>query len=326
MTTREFIDHWDALRRDQPGVNKKFFPNLALEIRVGRDVSGREMIAIKTPRRLVEPPELTGLSIVTSTTESGIHWLVLSLLDPTAVNEFAVLCQDLVDQVEGTSSVEAGLNSLLGCLGRWKNLFLPNRRRLLSDEKLRALMAELVALRFLGGRPGLELATAARAWVGPMRAPQDFQFEASFMAYEVKATHRDNAVVTIASEAQLESESYEIYLLLVQIEDLGPNEVGGVRIVDIVKRILTDLQSDLSALNMFETGLQELGFSLAEEAYQDKTYAVDQVRSFGVNTDFPRLTRAKLPQAITGVKYQLDSSQLHDFLDLEEQINTTDLT
>lgn len=320
MTTNDFLHEWDALSEDAVGVNRRLFPNLALEIRVGRDPSGRPMMAVQTAQKMDGPPQLAGIDISFTRTLLGVHWLVISLVDLTAIDEFAVLCKDLVDQVQGITGEKEALLELLRCLDRWKNLFRTRRGRILSKKALRSLMSEVVALLHLAAARD-SLQGAVRAWVGPKGAPQDFHFELEARAYEVKAVHRDQTSFTVSSIAQLDSADYGIHILLVQLEDLGPNESGGIRLIDVLKNVLKELQIYPHEFGLFQQNLEEIGFSLAEREYQDLSYAVDRVKTYSVESDFPRLVRADLPAAVVSAKYQLDSEALAAFLVSDDEIS-----
>lgn len=324
MATNDFLEEWAAVATDSPSVNRKLFPELSLDTRVGRDPSGRPMVAVRTATRLVDPPQVAGIEVYSTSTDQEVNWLVIALDDQESIDEFAVLCQDLVDQIRVTVEPDEGLRNLLRCLERWKNLFLPRRDRLLSDRALRSLMSEVLAIVFLSKNRG-SLEETVRAWIGPKGAPQDFQFEGDALAYEVKSVHRDHKFFTVSSIDQLDSRDYQIQILLVQLEDLAPDALGGIKLVDLIKRVLEALQASPIELSLFQSNLRELGFSLSRREYQHRTYAVDRVKTYRVDSDFPRLAWSDLPPAVLGAKYDLDSEAIGDFLVGDDEISVTEI-
>lgn len=313
-TSEALLQEWATSKRNDVGVNRRLFPDLVLETRVGRDATGKPMLAIPTPKQLGGFPKLTGIQISSTKNSQEVTWLVISLESEDAIKEFAVLCEDLVDQVRSASDEEDGLHRLLQCLNRWKNLFLPRKSDLLSDNSLRALTAELVALTQIATSVTKSYLEAAKSWVGPNKAPQDFQIESKRLALEVKAKHRERSIVTISSIEQLDTSDYDLELILVQVEAIFVNSQQGFRLVDLVHHILRILQQDESALVSFQEKLVSIGFELARPEYQNLRYEVDRLLKFRVNDDFPRLRRVEIASGILEVNYSLDSSKIEEFL------------
>ncbi len=313
-TSEALLEEWATSKKNDVGVNRRLFPDLVLETRVGRDATGKPMLAIPTPKQLGGFPQLTGIQISSSKNAQGVNWLVISLEAEEAIKEFAVFCEDLVDQVRSASNQEEGLHKLLQCLNRWKNLFLPRKSDLLSDSALRALVAELVALTHIANSVTKSFLEAAKSWVGPNKAPQDFQIESRRLAVEVKAKHRERGIVTISSIEQLDTTDYELELVLVQVEDIYMNAEQGFRLVDLIRHILRILQQDEAALVNFQEKLVSIGFELARPEYQTRRYEVDRLLRFRVDNSFPRLIRAEIPSEILEAKYSLDSSEIEEFL------------
>ena len=313
-TSEALLQEWATSKRNDVGVNRRLFPDLVLETRVGRDATGKPMLAIPTQKQMGGFPKLTGIQISSTKNSQEVNWLVISLESEEAIKEFAVFCEDLVDQVRSASDEEEGLNRLLQCLNRWKNLFLPRKSDLLSDSSLRALTAELVALTHIANSVTKSYLEAAKSWVGPNKAPQDFQIESKRLAVEVKAKHREIINVTITSIEQLDTSDYHRDLVLVQVEDIFMHSEQGFRLVDLIHHILRVLQQDESALASFQEKLVQIGFELARPEYQSRRYEVDRLLRFRVRDDFPRLLRLEIPPEILGAKYALDSSKLDKFL------------
>lgn len=321
-TSEALLQEWATSKRSDVGVNRRLFPNLVLETRVGRDAVGKPMLAIPTPKQLNGFPKLTGIQISSTKSPQEVNWLVISLESEDAINEFAVFCEDLVDQVRSASDEEEGLRRLLQCLNRWKNLFLPRKSDLLSDEALRALTAELVALTQIAKSVTKSFPEAAKSWVGPNKAPQDFQIESMNLAVEVKAKHRERSIVTISSIEQLDTSDYVLELVLVQVEDIFVNSEHGFRLVDLIHHILCVLQQDEGALISFQEKLVSIGFELARPEYQNRRYEADRFLRFRVDDKFPRLSRAKIPPEILAAKYSLDSSKINEFLISDSTLTT----
>ncbi|MGH3281041.1 MAG: PD-(D/E)XK motif protein, partial [Trebonia sp.] len=81
-----------------------------------------------------------------------------------------IFCDDLLDRLHKDSATPAAV--CVSILDRWRDLFNPKAGRLLSEQALVGLLAELHVLERIAGRASG--AAALRLWTGPDKARADF--------------------------------------------------------------------------------------------------------------------------------------------------------
>lgn len=216
---------------------------------------------------------------------------------------FAIFCDDLLDRLEADPAAPAAV--CVSVLDRWRDLFNPKPGRLLGEQALVGLLAELHVLEQIAGR---DVSSALRLWTGPDRARADFT--GRLAALEVKATtNRERATVAIHGMQQLDQGTLEdIYLYVEQFERVP---VGGDSVPDAVRRLLagglsrTEVLSSLSAVGYLESD---------REAYSLFRFELTATRTFRASTPgFPRLIPSSLVDPslaarIHEVRYSIDVS------------------
>jgi len=220
---------------------------------------------------------------------------------------FAIFCDDLLDRLESDSAEPAAVCTAV--LDRWRDLFSPKGGRLLSDQTLVGLLAELHVLERIAER---DLGSALHRWTGPDNARADFT--GALAAIEVKATtNRERATVAIHGIKQLDQASLEeIYLHVEQFERVP---FGGDSVPDAVQRLL-DVGLSRSGL---VRSLTAVGYLEADrEAYELVRFDLIAARTFRASASgFPRLVPAALRDPslalrVNDVHYSIDVSDGED--------------
>lgn len=216
---------------------------------------------------------------------------------------FAIFCDDLLDRLEDDSAGPAAV--CVSVLDRWRDLFTPKGGRLLGEQALVGLLAELHVLERLADR---SLEAALRLWTGPDKARADFT--GAQASIEVKATtNRERATVAIHGMQQLDQASLEdVYLHVEQFERVPS---GGDTVPNAVRRLL---QSGLSRTGLVRS-LTSVGYLEADrEAYQLVRFELTAARTFRASgPGFPRLVPSALTDPglalrIHEVQYSIDVS------------------
>jgi hypothetical protein len=216
---------------------------------------------------------------------------------------FAIFCDDLLDRLAVAAAAPSAV--CVSVLDRWRELFNPNRGRLLGEQALVGLLAELHVLEQIAGR---DLGSALRLWTGPDKARADFT--GSLAALEVKATtNRERATVAIHGIQQLDQGPLEdVYLHVEQFERVP---AGGDSVPDAVRRLLA------VGLNRGEllSGLAAVGYLEGDrEAYAFFRFELTATRTFRASAPgFPRLVPRSLADPglalrIHEVRYSIDVS------------------
>jgi hypothetical protein len=300
MMSRGIEDRWREL---SAGPDRPAFQLLDAEhplpLYIGRAVTGQPMLLLVDAQ---EPPVITSMrsvEISTSRRSDGRWNLLLTLRRADLSGPFALLCEDLAAASRYLAEGHSGMELLVRRLSSWRRLLEEGRGELLTASQVRGLMGELVLLdRFLAS--GVHPSEAVSAWVGPLRANQDFQFHDR--AWEVKTVFADAEFVEIASESQLDSSERELRLVVVTLVE-GAGETG-ISLNDQVLRMRSLLEATGDIRELFEERLMEVGY-VAQAAYDEPVFRIGRIRLFQVDGEFPRLRPSDLPEGVQDVDYRI---------------------
>ncbi len=216
---------------------------------------------------------------------------------------FAIFCDDLLDRLAEDPATPAAV--CVSVLDRWRDLFNPKDGRLLGEQALVGLLAELHVLERIAG---YALGTALRLWTGPDKARADFT--GSLASLEVKATtNRERATIAIHGIQQLDQAGLEdIYLHVEQFERVPS---GGDSVPDAVRRLLA---TGLSRAGLLRS-LMAIGYLESDrQAYELIRFELTAGRTFRASAPgFPRLVPSALADSrlalrIHEVRYSIDVS------------------
>lgn len=231
----------------------------------------------------------------------------ISLKQPILRPMFAAMCDEIVQQgMKAKSGTQAG-GFVLQLLARWQRLLALGPDGLLSAQAQLGLLGELSVLSKAIDRFGSQL--AVDGWLGPLDAPQDFQLPCGFV--EVKAIRYGSPEIRISSHEQLDISSDALTLAVCEFAPCSPG-TGGHSLASLVTVIRTKIIDQAQAADTFEGLLRQAGFTDRIEYVQDE-FRLLRMRWFSVTSDFPRLQRSKLPQAISNGKYRLLLDSLEPF-------------
>lgn len=271
----------------------------ALSLYIGKAVSGELMFLIVDA---IEPPTIRSLKSVEVTTSrrpDGRWNLLLTLRSAELSGPFGQLCEDLAAASRHLLPGQSGMELLGRRLSAWLRLLENGRGELLTPAEIRGLMGELVILeKFLAS--GVQAREAIAAWVGPLRADQDFQF--ADRAWEVKTVFPDADTVQIASESQLDASERALLLVVVTLGETFRED--GLSLNAQVLRAKTLLGDETELAELLDERLAKAGY-VAHAAYDATSFRVGLMRLFVVGEGFPRLRRAELPAGVTDASYRV---------------------
>jgi len=264
-----------------------------------------------------EPPDRPGFIAVCSTRPSlsrplrsvaiedghradGRWSLRLSLEEPKLLPVFAALCHDIADYTrEGVTEAHLA-PAIIARLDHWRRLFERDSDGL-GEAELRGLIGELLVLERLLDNVAAREAVAA--WTGPLGTPQDFLLP-NGQRIEVKTARREARSVRINGLAQLDPGNDPLDLAVVRVEDTGLDADGAITVSALIARIEARLSTDPDALTSFRTSLAFAGWqeNARHSAVVVRLLSIDR---YGIDHDFPRLTRATVPEGIQDADYTI---------------------
>ena len=246
--------------------------------------------------------------------------LVLILKEKNDWELFFALCNDLLNATMSVKQPETASSIILNRLQRWQEFLKKKRFGILSEERIKGLIGELL---FLVEHliPKFGCTDAVKFWLGPQGAPQDFCVNNS--AIEVKCQlGGTTANVKISSAEQLYSQMPRLYLYVVTLGKTTDDNRNAVNLPVLVERIYKLLEEEASpSINLFQDLLIEAGYIFSRK-YYDYNYLFIDNHIYEVIDGFPRITPDNITAGIIRVTYNISLAECAPFeletLNLEE--------
>lgn len=267
------------------------------------------------PARLPEGKGFDVYCIKGQTVFAGMTAIALVRRPEGSPDIFAIMIVDVLRSLE-TAANSVGrdvMETFLERVREWQDFMARTHRPLSSDAQI-GLLGELWMLRLLTNTTlG---AGALDCWQGPLRAAQDFHVLGG--AIEVKSTIRTSSFLAqINSIEQLDGDRVPIFLCAFRFEE----NTDGLSLVDLVTELREKFKT-AGVQRRFEALLMVVGYLDEHAPLYGRTLTQKDAKSFCVEGDMPRLTRATLPAAIRSAAYVLDLDSLEvPFIGLSELIN-----
>jgi hypothetical protein len=242
--------------------------------------------------------------------------LVIKLLHYQSRDIFAVMCENMIQSVLSLRSEKQVVRTIINQLEKWQALFEKLKGEGLTPSEQQGLYGEIHFLQKFIARQ--DAVAALNSWVGTDREVRDFQY--NDWAVEVKTTTGNNhQKVSISSERQLDETLLEnLFLFHLSVEAAKKN---GESLNAKVNSIRETLQDNVSALNVFNNKLLEVGyFEKHTHLYEEKCYQIRDENYYKIDGDFPRIKEKEIRNGVGDVKYSIILSQCNEYLVTENTV------
>jgi hypothetical protein len=282
---------------------KDHFGSYLLVIEVGSFPEHREM----------EMPSLEGIELrqLIEEEDSNSDRLVLLLREQSNWQLFYALCSDIISATKSIDQVEKAPEIILGRLVRWQEFLKNKRERLLSEEKIKGLIGELIFFREQL-IPKFGPQDALTFWQGPLGHPQDFSVNDT--AVEIKAQSGVTAPnIKISSVDQLNTQLDKLYLHVVTLGKSTPDDKRSINLPNLVSDLRFKMQShSLKAYIDLNDLLLNYGYVDLED-YEKYNYILSSQSTFEVKDGFPRVCENDLLPGITHLTYSISLHSCEGF-------------
>lgn len=290
----------------RPGYYSRVDNTHILDLFIGLDEHGRKSIELRS--RFV-PLKVSGTSAidVTQYKKPEYNTIRFSLKDDEVSGLFYKFCDDIIEQTRGLSREKDGYKAITGRFFQWKKMFVASRNAVLTEPAIMGLIGELL---FLKDDLSLQIGPSAalRSWSGQELTRKDFSVDESW--YEVKAISRGNPCVRISSLEQLSSE-HDGELVIYALEKMSA-EYNGITLNKLVLDTLKIFSSQEDK-DLFMTKVSIQGYEY-NNYYDDFVFELSSKTCYTVNKDFPKLTPADVPRAITKVSYDILLTEIMPYI------------
>lgn len=233
---------------------------------------------------------------------------------------FATICANIVNSIIEAASEKEGVRLVITQMRKWKELFSRRKDQKLSAQEQQGLFGELLFLRKLL-LSSIDKVTTTGFWVGPDKAPKDFQSD--MWAVEVKTTAANNhSGISINGELQLDETEVEHLFLFNLVVEVLPQE--GQTLQELIADNRQLLKGDNRATSVFEGKLILAGyFDFDEDFYKDRHYHIRKEQYFQVQDEFPRIKKDDLKMGVSDVKYCISLNFSNENMVIEENVINT---
>ena len=230
---------------------------------------------------------------------------------------FETMLSGLKEKFEVASDRAAGIQAMLNELRSFLMLFARKKNLFPSKEVQRGVLGELKVMSDLN-EAGYRYSDLLNAWKGPHGGHQDFVFEHSGKAIEVKSALALEAKVRISNEQQLDSMGFSnLFLAVVRVKE-APLGIGLSEMVDAMQSEMNEPEKE-----MLEKLLEKLELPKWLREILPAYYLMVQPDSplyFVINDDSPVLRRSHLKDAISKVAYDLDYASFPNSIEFEDMV------
>lgn len=237
--------------------------------------------------------------------------LCFDLLNPGYHALFLSFAENIIRFVCSISNEDKPFEAIVLRYKQWQNLLKANHDGVLSVEKIRGLIGELLFLRdFLIPQFGAK--TSIDYWKGPIGADQDFMTENNW--YEIKTISSGSDTVLISSIEQLDSERFgNGEIVVFALDTTTTADPNAIRVNGLVQEIKMQL-SENEAYYLDNFLFSNLGYYNKQE-YDVGNYIVrlSSTQRYTINSNTPVLRKSDIPSAVVAIKYTLSLAGLNSF-------------
>lgn len=277
-----------------------------LELFIGLDEQARKAIELRAD---FVPVKVTGTSAidVSQYKKDTYNTLRFSLIDDDMSGLFYKFCEDIIEQTRELKTEKDGYKAIINRFFQWKKMFVLSKNNFLTEPEIMGLIGEILFLRDdLSKRIGLS--EALRSWSGQELTHKDFSY--GNMWYEVKCISMGHQSVRISSLEQLSSD-IPGELIVFSMEKMS-TAYNGITLNQLILETSKLFASDEDRESFLaKVALQGYFY---HNYYDDFVFEVSNIMHFDVTEDFPRLTSANVPKAITKASYELSIAEIVPFM------------
>lgn len=281
-------------------------PSHIIDLYVGHDEQGRYAIKYRGNFKPESGIKSVAGIAVNQFKNEDFNTLQFSLMYNDNKELFFTFCEDIIETTRSIADNRNAYKTILDRYYSWKKMF-STPKKLLSESEIMGLIGELLFLRdYLFEKYGK--GEALSSWSGQELTHKDFSYNDIW--YEVKAIHSGKDSVKISSLEQLQSIN-EGELVVFSLEKMSAS-YDGIKINTLALEILNSLDLDVRK-DLFLSAIMSQGFTF-DESYDEYVYEFVSMSRYLVNSDFPKLTRNDVNEAIIKAQYDLSLAILNNHL------------
>lgn len=298
-------DSWKSIKYYQTGsLQLRIKHPLEWHVAYETPINKALVIIAHHPVKNLEPSR--SISTFCNKRADGSYYISFQLTEKMQEDVFISMCSNLIEFSSEANSEVKALNLVEIRYRQWRRLMEYKNLAILSDERRRGLIGELLYLiRMI--KDGKSTSAVLAGWVGPDGADQDFVYDKRWR--EIKTTGLSSDSISIHSIEQLGDENDQGELVIFRVDSCAPEAEDAFTLRKIVKKVIEMLKGNLEDIEIFTDKLSAAGY-IDMEIYDQFSYKYFKDNTYNVDSDFPRLTRSKVRTEIKKCEYILSISSL----------------
>ena len=237
----------------------------------------------------------------------GSYYISFQLTEKNQEDVFISMCTNLIEFSSKANTETEALSMVEMRYRQWRRLMEYKNLAILSDEKRRGLIGELLYLKRII-ESGKAISDALAGWVGPDGADQDFVYEEKWR--EIKTTGLSSDRISIHSIEQLGTDEEQGELVIFRIDPSAPEAEEAFTLRQLIKNVIEMFGGSLTDIEQFNDKLNAVGY-IDMDVYDKYPYKYFKDETYDVDYNFPRLTRSKVRPEITKCEYSLSISSIN---------------
>lgn len=249
-------------------------------------------------------------SIITSCNvrKDGKFYISFQLTENAEKSVFMTMCSDLIEYSLDASDEKTALKKVEFRYKQWRRLMAKKHEGILSEEKRKGLIGELLYLKeMLKQMPHDK---AMEGWVGPEGADQDFVYDNVWR--EIKTTGPASASIEIHSLEQLGTREDTGILRVYRVDKCATETKDAFTLPELISEINTELRNDPDLIERFMVKLNAAGY-IDIDVYSKFTYKFFSADDYTVDNKFPRIVRSDICSQIINCSYSLSLAAIADW-------------
>lgn len=234
------------------------------------------------------------------------YYISFQLTEHLQEDVFISMCNNLIEYSSDSIGESDAVKKVGARYKQWKRLMERKNDIILSDEKRRGLIGELLYLNemILSGK---NICDAIAGWLGPEGADQDFMYEGIW--HEVKTTSLSSDRVVIHSVEQLGKNGDFGELVIFRVDICAPEADSAITLRTLVNDTVKKLNGDSDSIEKFTNKLNSVGY-IDLDVYDNYHYRFFRKDTYDVDESFPRLTRESIRSEIIKCEYAISIASI----------------
>ncbi len=241
--------------------------------------------------------------------DDGTYYISFQLTENSQEDVFISMCSNLVEYSSDALGEKDALKKVSMRYRQWRRLMEYRNQAILSDEKRRGLIGELLYMKSIMESPKPK-ADVLAGWVGPDGADQDFVYDEVWR--EIKTTGLSSDQIAIHSLEQLGTRSDNGELHIYRVDPCAPEAEGAFTLRKLIKSYIERFNGDIDLIESFTNKLNAVGY-VDMEVYDNYPYKFFGSDTYEVNESFPRITRSDIRPEIVRTEYVLSISSINSW-------------